>query len=213
MTNKFTLTVQGLDYNINGRNLLKQLSFDLPANSSSLILGSSGSGKTTLLSILGGLQRPDAGEVMYGDTSLYNLSESARDKFRGLNIAILFQRFHLLKAFSVQQNILMASFMSGQKADMQHINSILERLQLADKLHQRATDLSVGEAQRLALARAIAVKPKWLLCDEPTSSLDDNNTEIMLSLLEQEAKKLNISLIIVTHDARVKKTLKISLFF
>ena len=202
------LTVQGLSHAIAGQSILTDFNFSLDSGNTCLILGASGSGKTTLLSLLSGLEKPDQGMVRYGDISLYDLSESQRDQFRGRHIGILFQTFHLIKPFTVQQNIALAGTMAGLALDNEYIGSLLKRLGLSDKINQKATTLSVGEAQRLALARALATKPKWLLCDEPTSSLDDANTKQMLSLLQSEAQTLGTSLVIVTHDSRVKEQLQ-----
>lgn len=202
------LTVQGLSHAIAGQSILTDFDFSLSSGNTCLILGASGSGKTTLLSLLSGLEKPDQGTVRYGDTSLYDLSESQRDQFRGRHIGILFQTFHLIKPFTVQQNIALAGTMAGLALDKEYIGSLLKRLGLTDKAHKKAAILSVGEAQRLALARALATKPKWLFCDEPTSSLDDANTAQMLSLLQSEAQTLGTSLLIVTHDSRVKEQLQ-----
>ena len=199
------LQCRKVSYRIQGKQIFDDISFELKPNHHLLILGPSGCGKTTLLSIIAGLQKPDSGQVLYNDTQLYGLTEVERDSFRGNNLGILFQTFHLINVLTVRENLLLAQSMPGKKIDESRIYHVLNRLGLADKSHQHAASLSIGEAQRLAVARAVIASPKWILCDEPTSALDDGNTKAMLHLLEEEASRCNASLIIVTHDKRVTK--------
>ena len=187
-----------------GRVLFTLPEGQVSAGETALILGPSGSGKSTLLAILTGLRRPDEGTVTYGDTDLYALSETARDQFRGQQMGLLFQSFHLVKAFTVRQNLLLALSLSGRPVDHERINQLLSALNLQGKADQRAERLSVGEAQRLAVARAVIGKPAWIFCDEPTSALDDRNAEAMLSLLKSQAVECGAGLVIVTHDRRVR---------
>jgi putative ABC transport system ATP-binding protein len=193
-----------LSYNIHGKQILNNISFSLELGRHLLILGASGSGKTTLLSILSGLQKPTAGSVRFNETTLYDLSETERDHFRGNNLGILFQTFHLIKVLTVRQNLLLAQSLPGKPVDEARIYDVLNRLGLAEKSHQSVAGLSVGESQRLAIARAVIGNPKWILCDEPTSALDDDNTKKILELLESEAARCKASLVVVTHDKRVK---------
>lgn len=208
MQKKTGLEVEGLHFSIHKKCVLKKFALALPQGEACLILGPSGSGKTTLLSILAGLQRPDQGTVRYGDTNVYDLSEGERDRFRGRHIGILFQTFHLIKPLTVWQNLMLAYSMPGKTPDIARMEAMLERLRLKDKSGKSARHLSVGEAQRLALARAVISKPAWLLCDEPTSSLDDYNADEMTDILQEEAQEAGTSLIIVTHDHRVRRQLK-----
>jgi putative ABC transport system ATP-binding protein len=194
-----------VSYRVEGKVILDNISFSLKPEEHLLILGASGCGKTTLLSILAGLQKPDDGEVFYNDTSLYGLSESDRDQFRGEHFGILFQTFHLIKVLTVKQNLLLAQSMPGKPIDEARIYDVLKRLGLVEKLDQNVMHLSVGEAQRLSVARAVIGSPKWILCDEPTSALDDDNASAMLALLEEEAARCTASLVVVTHDKRVTK--------
>ncbi|MEM7070330.1 MAG: ATP-binding cassette domain-containing protein [Pseudomonadota bacterium] len=188
------------------RLILNEVSFTLETTKHLLVLGPSGCGKTTLLFILAGLHNPDKGAVYYDETNLYDLKEEERDRFRGHHIGIIFQAFHLIKILSVKQNLLLTQTLSGQSTDESRINDMLERLDLADKMDQKAMSLSIGEAQRLAVARAVIGNPKWILCDEPTSALDDDHAGKMLTLLQQEATRCQASLIIVTHDRRVRSS-------
>jgi putative ABC transport system ATP-binding protein len=199
------LVVNDLNYSIGGKVLFQNLQLRLPAKETCLIVGPSGSGKTTLLSILAGLQKPDNGSVIYDGTSLYELNENQRDYFRGQHVGILFQNFHLINPLSVRQNILLASKLAGKAVDTAYVDTLLNNLDLSEKADQKAATLSVGESQRVALARAMVTKPKWLLCDEPTSSLDDTNAQNILTLIQQEAAKIGTALVIITHDHRVKQ--------
>lgn len=169
-----------------------------------LILGKSGSGKTTVLNILGGLLPPKQGEVIIDGVSIYSLSAAALDKFRGGNIGIVFQKPHLLNPLSVEENIRLANFFGGE-ADSDKVTHLLEELGITGKKGAKVSTLSEGEAQRVSIARALANRPKIILADEPTASLDDENAQAVIRLLQSQAKKLNAVLIIVTHDQRVKE--------
>ncbi len=202
------LQCKQISHAIQGKQILSDISFTLEPEQHLLIHGPSGCGKTTLLSILAGLQKPDAGSVSYDKTMLYDLSEAERDHFRGNHLGILFQTFHLINVLTVRQNLLLAQSLPGKSIDESHLYDVLDRLGLADKSHQSAACLSVGEAQRLAVARAVIGRPKWILCDEPTSALDDQNTAALLKLLEEEATRCKSSLVVITHDKRVASHFK-----
>ncbi|MCI5050570.1 MAG: ATP-binding cassette domain-containing protein [Rickettsiales bacterium] len=199
-----TLNASQISASYDGTHLFTLDSWALKQGDSSIILGPSGCGKSTLLAMLTGLQKPDSGHITYGDTDIYELDESARDQFRGKEIGILFQGFHLVKSFTVRQNLLLALSLSGRAVDEARIESLLAQLNLKDKASQAAGTLSIGEAQRLAVARAVIGKPAWVFCDEPSSALDDANAEQMLHLLKEQAQECRASLVIVTHDKRVK---------
>ncbi|MEX2513724.1 MAG: ATP-binding cassette domain-containing protein [Cyclobacteriaceae bacterium] len=171
-----------------------------------LILGNSGTGKTTLLNILGGLLKPQKGEIWIDGTALYGLKGNDLDKFRGKNIGIVFQKPHILQALTVSENIALPHFFLG-KNDPSRIDSYLKELGIFHKKHDHVDTLSEGEAQRVSIARALANQPKVILADEPTASLDDENAKTVISLLKQQAKKLNAALIIVTHDQRIKEVI------
>lgn len=198
------LTCSNISYKIKDEAIIDNISFNLKSEDHLLILGPSGSGKTTLLCLLAGLTKPTSGEVKYGKTNIYELKSEDRDQFRGKNLGIIFQNFHLIKSLNVYQNIALASQMSGNKIDHSQINHYLKELGLENKAKQKTSTLSVGQSQRLAVIRSFINKPKWILCDEPTSALDDENTDKLLKLLKSEAKKNKSSLVIVTHDKRVK---------
>lgn len=167
-----------------------------------LVLGKSGSGKTTLLNLLAGLLTPLKGEIKLDSTLLSSLSGQKLDLFRGKNIGIVFQKPHLIAALNVRQNLELAHFFSKKKG--QEINALLAELGIASKAETSVLTLSEGEGQRVSIARALITSPKLILADEPTSSLDDENTENVIHLLKSQAAKIGAALLIVTHDQRVK---------
>lgn len=169
-----------------------------------LLLGQSGSGKTTLLHLLGGLRRAQSGHIMIDGRDITNMVESSLDKFRGQNIGIIFQQSHFVKAITVRENLQLCQQLAGLKKDDQRIDQILERLGIAHKADAKPHRLSVGEQQRASIARAIINKPKLILADEPTSALDDKHCDEVISLLKEQAAQDNITLLIVTHDNRLK---------
>ena len=170
-----------------------------------LILGASGCGKTTLLHLLAGLLRPEAGQVKVANQDLQQLSDSEQDLFRGRQIGIVFQQSHVLKALSVVDNLLAAQYLAKRPQDRSKALALLERLNLGHRAQASAGQLSLGEQQRLAIARALINQPALVLADEPTSSLDDGNCREVSQLLLEQSRALNAALVIVTHDARLKE--------
>ncbi len=174
----------------------------LNAGDALLVLGKSGSGKTTLLNLLAGLLKPVTGEIKLDGVVLSSLSDPELDLFRGRNIGIVFQKPHLIAALNVRQNLELAHFFSRKKG--QDLGILLSELGISAKSEASIHTLSEGEGQRVSIARALANGPKLILADEPTSSLDDENTEKVIQLLRSQAAKVGAALIIVTHDQRVK---------
>lgn len=169
-----------------------------------VILGESGKGKTTLLHLLAGLLKPTAGAVRIAGTETSALSGAALDRFRGQHVGVIFQTAHFVASLSVLDNLLLPNYLTGTRQDKQRAEQLLERLQLKDKAHRKPAELSVGEQQRVTIARAVMNKPALLLADEPTSALDDRNAAHVISLLEEQAAETGAALIIVTHDQRIK---------
>jgi len=169
-----------------------------------LILGKSGTGKTTLLHLLGALRKPTEGKVIIGEAEVSQFSRAQLDKFRGKNIGIVFQTSHFVQSLSVIDNLLLVPYFSKSSTDRKFAMQLLDSLNLADKAKKSTSDLSVGEQQRVAIARALMNKPQLLLADEPTSALDDHNATQVLKLLREHAAELNASLVVVTHDNRLK---------
>lgn len=169
-----------------------------------LILGESGSGKTTLLHILAGILAPSEGDVSVVGQNLNALSASALDRFRGRHIGIVFQRLHLIPSLTVLGNLQLAQYLAGGARDSQDASALLASLGLADKKHSRPQALSFGQSQRAAVARAVVNKPGLILADEPTSNLDDRSADAALDVLLAQASACNATLVIATHDRRIK---------
>jgi len=169
-----------------------------------LLLGESGSGKTTLLHILTGILKPEQGEVSINDTSIYSLSSKNLDQFRGRNIGIIFQRPHLIKSLTIAENLLLAQSFAKLPANHQRIDEVLNSLDIIHKKDSYPSTLSQGQLQRVSIARAVINKPALLIADEPTSSLDDKNAKAVLELLMQQSGLNQATLIVATHDKRVK---------
>jgi putative ABC transport system ATP-binding protein len=137
------------------------------------------------------------------------MSENKIDDFRGKELGIVFQNFNLINSFTIKQNLDIANTVSKQNNNDQ-LYDLLQRVGLAEKSHLQVSKLSVGEKQRLAVARAFIGKPKWIFCDEPTSSLDNKNTDIIINLIKEESLRCKASLILITHDTRVQSILNFS---
>ena len=202
------LICENLSFSIDGHKLFSNINLNIENQKDLLITGPSGVGKTTLLSILCGLQKPTEGKVLYDDINLYNLVENKIDYFRGDKLGIVFQNFNLINAFTIKENLELANTTQG--SEEKKLYDLLQRVGLADKSHIKVSKLSVGEKQRLAVARAFIGNPKWIFCDEPTSSLDDNNTEIISQFIKDESTRCKASLILITHDKRVQSILNFS---
>ena len=175
-----------------------------------LLLGQSGSGKTTLLHLLGGLLSPKSGDILINDQNLSILRGAELDHFRGKNIGIIFQTAHFIRSLTVEENLILAQQLGGNKPDKALIFNFLQKLNLGHKLKSKPHELSIGEAQRVNIARALINAPSVILADEPTSALDDKNAEEVIKLLEQQAAEVNATLLIVTHDGRLKSRFKLS---
>lgn len=169
-----------------------------------LITGGSGKGKTTLLHLLGGLLRPQQGEVIIEDTNIASLSEKKLDHFRGKNIGLVLQQSYFIASLNVLENVALASWLATGKQAVQKAKDLLSNLGLAEHLHKLPSQLSIGQQQRVSIARALINEPKLLLADEPTSSLDDENAFKVADMLASLAKQYGTALIIVTHDQRLK---------
>ncbi len=169
-----------------------------------LILGNSGKGKTTYLHLLAGLLRPSSGTIVIGGVTINQLRAQELDAFRGKHIGIIFQQTHFVNALNVENNLLLAQYLANNPQDKQRVTHLLHRLGLKSKLTQKTKNLSVGERQRVAIARAMINHPEIILADEPTSNLDDENTQYVIELLLEQAEAVNANLIIVTHDQRLK---------
>jgi putative ABC transport system ATP-binding protein len=177
---------------------------DLPQGKHALLLGASGSGKTTLLNLLCGLLRPQTGSVKIGKHDLSQFSQSQIDRFRGENIGMIFQKSYFLPALTIENNLLWAQRLAGRQTDKKQISQQLEQVGLLQSLKKYPYELSIGEQQRVSIARALLHQPQVVLADEPTSALDDANCEKVLNIITSQSQQAEATLLIVTHDARVK---------
>ena len=182
--------------------ILKGVNIDLNAGETLAIVGASGIGKSTLLHILGALDRPDSGTYFFKDDDIFLLNQTSLAKFRNKTIGFVFQFHYLLPEFSALENTMMPALINGlSKNKAREIaEGMLVRVGLKDRLNFRASKLSGGEQQRIALARSLVLKPAILLADEPTGNLDKKNSEYVHGLLMELNAELNMTLIVVTHN-------------
>lgn len=181
-------------------------------NEHALILGPSGTGKTTLLHLLGGILSPASGEIAIGGTALHTLRGHSLDSFRGRHIGIIFQKPHFIRSLTAIENLLLAQSLSGNKSDKSRALSLMDRLAIARNANKKTTAMSIGEQQRLAIARALINNPAVILADEPSSALDDQNCRQMIDLLLEVATEGKANLIVVTHDGRIKNSIDKKIF-
>jgi putative ABC transport system ATP-binding protein len=198
------LRIENLVVRQGDRTLFHLSPLSLAAGQSGLVLGPSGSGKTTLLNTLAGLRTPEGGRVMVNDVDLYTLPDTARDTFRGQSIGLVFQRPHLIPSLNVRRNITLAAELAGVPLDTAFVDGMIARLGLAEHARALPHTLSTGQALRATLARALATKPRLVLADEPTSALDDANAATVATLLKEAAADTGATLVIATHDQRLK---------
>ena len=175
-----------------------------------LILGNSGIGKTTLLHLLSGLLKAKSGSIELYGKELTKLSSFQLDRFRRDNIGIVFQKPHFVNSLTVKENLELAQYIADKK-DIKRIETILNNLNIFDKINKKTNELSQGEKQRVSIALAIVNSPKLILADEPTSSLDDDNCSNVIKLLKKQASNFGAQLLVITHDSRLKKHFKKSI--
>jgi ABC-type lipoprotein export system ATPase subunit len=176
--------------------------FDLLAGSQVALRGESGSGKTTFLNLIAGILAPDEGSILLNGRDMAKLGEPARDRLRAETIGYIFQTFNLLQGFTCLENVLLGmSF--GPGADRARATAILTRVGLGQRLHHYPRQLSTGQQQRVAVARAMANQPKLVLADEPTGNLDRKNARESLALIQESCRENGAALLLVTHDSEV----------
>jgi putative ABC transport system ATP-binding protein len=164
------------------------------------VVGASGSGKSTLLAILAGLDTPTTGEVEIDGTMITALDEDARARLRAMNVGFVFQSFQLLPSLTALENVMLPLELSGEEKSEELAKQVLGRVGLGERLHHYPKHLSGGEQQRVALARAFVVRPKLLLADEPTGSLDADSGAEIIRLLFELNREYGTTLVMVTHD-------------
>lgn len=182
---------------------LKPLDFQFERGKFYAIIGHSGSGKSTLLQLLGGIDKPTAGSVIIDGEDIYKLSARGRTAYRRRHIGFVFQAYNLLPEFTVEENILMPLDFDGAERDSAYLAEITEALGISDKLEKYPYQLSGGEQQRAAIARALIMHPSLLLADEPTGNLDPQNAGQVLDLFRKIVTDMDKTLILVTHDRSV----------
>ncbi len=204
------ITINSVSHEYGPGAMLNFANWQVNDNEQWLLLGQSGSGKTTLLHILTGLLKPKNGTVKINDIDLYHLSAKKLDSFRGQHIGIVFQTPHLIKSLTVTENLLLAQSFAGLPADKKRIEEVLSSLDIIGKKVAYPKELSQGQLQRVTIARAVINKPSLLIADEPTSSLDDKNAGAVLDLLKEQSELNKATLIVATHDKRVKDALTLT---
>jgi len=170
-----------------------------------VIRGRSGGGKTTLLHVIAGITVVDEGSVLVDEVDVTRLPEAGRDLLRARNIGYVFQTFNLLAAFTALENVMLGMTFTGRPKDPQWAHHLLERVGLADRLHYRPAALSVGQQQRVAVARALANRPRLLLADEPTANIDPAHQQQVIDLVRETCEELSVSLLLVTHSDEVAR--------
>jgi putative ABC transport system ATP-binding protein len=187
--------------------------FELRDGEQVALIGTSGSGKTTLLHMIAGILAPDTGRITFADArgnaiDVASLSEAQRDIFRGDHIGYIFQTHHLLPGFTAMENVLLGMSFTGRRADRDWARRLLEEVGLSQRLNYKPDRLSVGQQQRVAVARALANRPSLVLADEPTGALDASNARQVLKLIQDLCKEVGASLLLVTHDLQIAQQLE-----
>ena len=190
-----------LEYKLENLKILSDQNFSIKEGNHLLILCPSGSGKTTLINLMAGLIKPSNGNIFFKEKNYSSLSETESDDLRSKNFGFIFQKLHLIGHLNIIQNIKLAQ----NSSDSLNTLELIEGLGLIEKKKERVSDLSLGEAQRVAIARGVANNPKVIFADEPTSSLDDGNAKNVMDLIFSQTRKTNSTLIVSTHDERIKK--------
>ena len=173
--------------------------FSLEAGQQLALRGASGTGKTTFLNCIAGILRPDAGDIELAGQNIAIASESQRDELRAQHIGYIFQTFNLLQGYTCLENVLLGMSFSGP-ANTQQATALLKRVGLADRMDYRPGELSVGQQQRVAVARALANRPNLVLADEPTGNLDPQNAQEALQLIREVCRENTAALLLVSHD-------------
>ncbi len=184
---------------------LNNLSFEIEKGEFVVILGPSGSGKSTLLHILGGLDNPTEGEVLVDGVNIAGYSDDELAKYRRSDVGFVFQAFNLLPSLTAIENIEMPLLIDGQTMDQEYMDEVMECLEIKELQKRLPSQMSGGQQQRIAIARALSNKPKMVLADEPTGNLDSEISDKVLKLLKETCKKYGQTLIMITHNEEIAK--------
>lgn len=168
-----------------------------------ILLGRSGCGKTTLLQVIAGISNADEGAVIIDGLDITQLSEPGRDRFRAAKMGYVFQTFNLLPGFSALENVLLGMTFGKGKRDTQRARHLLDQVGLGHRMTHKPASMSVGERQRVAVARALANEPRLLLADEPTANVDAANQQNIVDLIRESCRTENVALLMVTHATEV----------
>jgi len=189
-----------------GDNVVKavdHISLEIERGKFTAIVGRSGSGKSTLLHLIGGLDRPDSGQVLIEGTDIYKMNNNRLAVFRRKKIGFVFQDYNLIPSMNVWENVVLTIGLDGRKISLREIDDILERIGLADKKYAMPNTLSGGQKQRVAIARAIAGSPAIILADEPTGNLDSKTELEVMNILKNCVREYNQTLVMITHDETI----------
>lgn len=185
---------------------LTNINLSIQSGSFVAIVGRSGSGKTTLLNTLGSLEPPTSGTLFYGDTDIYSMKDSARAEFRRKHIGYIFQFFNLIPELTAYENICLPAYLDGRDPEKVFIDEVISKLGLAGKKDKYPAELSGGEQQRVAVARALSCKPDIILADEPTGNLDRKTGDELMQILLLSQRYFNQTILLVTHDLELAHT-------
>ena len=182
---------------------LSNVNFELEKGDLVAIIGDSGSGKSTLLHLLAGVDKPTSGDIFIQDKNITKFNKDEMTVFRRRNIGVVYQFFNLIPNINVRKNILLPLLLDNKKADEEYLKEILSILGIEEKLDRYPKQLSGGEQQRVAIARSLITRPAIILADEPTGNLDRKNSEEITGLFRLVNKRLNSTIMIITHDEKV----------
>jgi lipoprotein-releasing system ATP-binding protein len=187
--------------------ILKSVNLQIVEGKITMIIGASGAGKSTLLHLLGGLDRPNSGQIYYADENILNYSDDKLAKFRNKNIGFVFQFHHLLPEFTAIENVAIPQMILGKSLteSLKRAGSLLDEIGLKDRQNHKPAELSGGEQQRVAVARALANDPKIILADEPTGNLDTANSQLISDLIVELNGRFGMTFIVVTHNKEMMK--------
>lgn len=182
---------------------LNNVSFSVEKGEFVAIIGPSGSGKSTLLHILGGVDCPTMGRVFVDHTDIYSLNETQLAIFRRRQIGLIYQFYNLIPVLNVRENITLPLLLDGRRVEQEELNTLVEKLDMADRLDYLPNQLSGGQQQRVSIGRALISNPALVLADEPTGNLDSKNSREIVELLKMFNRSYHQTLMVITHDERI----------